>query len=46
MSKNEISVHASVTIFLEYDEFTMDADQALLLWEKLGQALGKSLGDK
>lgn len=46
MSEYTIQVEAAITIAIDYDEYTLDSDQAELLWKQLGEALGKSVGGK
>lgn len=41
MSDVTIEVNKTITVSLDYDEYNLDEDQALLLWELLGEQLGK-----
>jgi hypothetical protein len=46
MSEYTIEVETAIKIAIDYDEYTLDSDQAELLWKLLGEALGKNVGDK
>jgi hypothetical protein len=46
MSEYTIEVDTAITIAIDYDEYTLDSNQAELLWKRLGEALGKDVGDK
>lgn len=46
MSDVNIEVGKTISLSLDYDEYNLDEDQALLLWELLGEQLGKTAGGK